>query len=95
MRPINSKEKTKKRSGSEATGVRPCNGAANTLTSGGGDDWLNGGGGADTLVGGIGDDIYCVDNTGDVVTELAGEGTDLAFSSIRTALAPVLAASWQ
>ena len=62
------------------------NSAANTLTGGAGDDWLNGGGGADTLVGGIGDDIYYVDNTGDVVTELAGEGTDLVFSSISTTL---------
>nr|WP_315240818.1 cadherin-like domain-containing protein [uncultured Albidiferax sp.] len=62
------------------------NSAANTLTGGAGDDWLNGGGGADTLVGGTGDDIYYVDNTGDVVTELAGEGTDLVFSSISSTL---------
>ena len=33
--------------------------------------------GADTLIGGGGNDTYVVDNTGDIVTENAGEGTDL------------------
>ncbi len=37
---------------------------------------LDGGTGADTLIGGAGNDTYVVDNTGDVVTELANEGTD-------------------
>ncbi|MCQ4160817.1 hypothetical protein NON00_12855 [Roseomonas sp. GC11] len=52
------------------------NGAANTLTGGAGNDTLDGGAGNDTLVGGTGDDTYLVDSSGDVVTELAGEGTD-------------------
>lgn len=32
--------------------------------------------GADTMIGGIGDDRYWVDDVGDVVVELADEGTD-------------------
>ncbi len=43
---------------------------------------LTGGAGADTLVGGAGNDTYVVDSAGDVVTELAGGGTDLVQSSI-------------
>ncbi|SER19517.1 calcium-binding protein [Sphingobium sp. YR768] len=57
--------------------------ANDTLTGGAGNDTLNGGIGADTMIGGTGNDIYVVDNSGDVVTELAGEGTD----EVRTTLA--------
>ena len=44
---------------------------------------IDGGLGADTMAGGLGDDVYVVDNGGDVVSELAGEGTD----EVRTSLA--------
>ncbi|MEG5042579.1 MULTISPECIES: bluetail domain-containing putative surface protein [unclassified Microcoleus] len=60
------------------------NGLAGNDTLDGGDDndRLNGGPGADQLTGGLGNDIYVVDNAGDVVTELPAQGTDLVQSGI-------------
>ncbi|WP_281069176.1 M10 family metallopeptidase C-terminal domain-containing protein [Rhizobium sp. CIAT894] len=58
------------------------NALANTITGGAGNDLLNGGAGADTLIGGVGNDFYIVDNAGDIVTEVADEGTD----TVRTTL---------
>ena len=52
-----------------------------TLYGGGGNDTLNGGLGHDTLIGGLGDDTYVVNTTGDIVTEVSGEGTDTIQSS--------------
>lgn len=68
--------------GNSLDNVLTGNSAANTLTGGGGNDTLNGGAGADTMVGGTGNDTYVVDNSSDIVTEAASEGTDLVQSSI-------------
>ena len=46
-----------------------------------GHDILDGGTGIDSLVGGVGDDSYLVDDTADVITEVAGEGHDAVTST--------------
>ena len=55
---------------------------ADTLYGGLGNDQLDGGSGADKMFGGAGDDIFVVDNTADVATEKANEGTDTIFASV-------------
>jgi len=53
----------------------------NVLTGNSGSNTLTGGGGVDTLRGGAGNDTYVQDST-DVIEELAGEGTDTVQSSV-------------
>ena len=62
------------------------NNGSETLISGAGNDYLSGGAGADSMEGGAGDDVYYVENVGDIVTELSGDGTDIVFSTINYTL---------
>ena len=57
------------------------NDGKNTLLGMGGNDVLDGGAGIDALAGGTGNDTYIVDNSGDIVTEVTGEGTDTVKAS--------------
>jgi trimeric autotransporter adhesin len=58
------------------------NASNNTLTGGAGNDSISGWLGADTMIGGLDNDVYVVDDAGDVVIELAGEGEDEVASLI-------------
>lgn len=58
------------------------NGLNNRLTGNYNTNLLNGGAGADTLIGQDGSDTYIVDNLGDQVIELAGQGVDTVFTSV-------------
>uniref|UniRef100_UPI002958679B calcium-binding protein n=2 Tax=unclassified Pseudomonas TaxID=196821 RepID=UPI002958679B len=52
------------------------------LVGGAGNDIIIGGAGTDTMVGGVDNDVYAVDDLGDVVTELAGSGSDTVWTSL-------------
>ena len=65
------------------------NALANRLTGNSGANLLDGKGGADTMAGGAGEDLYIVDNVGDVVTEQANEG---ALDSVASSVSYTLSA---
>jgi len=58
------------------------NGLDNNLTGNDGNNYLDGKLGADNMSGGKGNDYYWIDDLGDVVLELANEGTDEVKASI-------------
>lgn len=60
-----------------------------TIYGGNGHDTINGGLGADYMEGNDGDDAYIVDNVGDVVVELSGEGDfDIVYTTVSTYTLP-------
>ncbi|MET0282729.1 MAG: PA14 domain-containing protein [Steroidobacteraceae bacterium] len=64
------------------------NALANVIIGNAGHNLLDGGAGADQLSGGLGNDVYVVDNAGDVLTELGSQGID----EVRASLSYVLVA---
>lgn len=62
------------------------NALGNTIHGNGAANTLDGGAGVDTLEGGAGDDVYLVDDAGDLVTEADGEGTEWVEAAIDYAL---------
>lgn len=62
------------------------NAADNVLTGNINNNGLVGGAGADTMLGGLGNDIYYVDNVGDVTAESADAGVDTVRSEVSRSL---------
>ncbi len=62
-------------------------GGNDTLNGLAGNDLLDGGLGNDVMTGGDGDDTYVINAAGDIVTEVAGQGTDRVQSAVTFTLA--------
>ena len=74
-------------SGTSGSDVLDGTNGADDLRGLGGDDLIRGNAGADTMTGGTGDDRYLVDDSGDLIVELAGEGYDRVYTSVSITLA--------
>ncbi len=72
--------------GNSADNILRGNAGNDLIGAGAGNDLLDGGLGNDEMLGGLGNDTFVVDAAGDVVTELANEGTDTVLSSVNYAL---------
>ena len=81
--------------GTAADNILVGNAQANSIEGGGGNDvlsgltgndTLDGGAGVDTMTGSLGNDVYVVDDIGDVVVEKLDQGTDTVQSSVTRAL---------
>ena len=57
-------------------------GGDDTLNGAEGNDALTGGAGLDSMAGGLGNDAYSVDDAGDIVRELAHQGTDKVTTNL-------------
>jgi endoglucanase len=64
------------------------NSLANAIYGNSGSNLIDGAGGADTMFGGAGNDVYVVDDAGDLVSENPGEGTDAVFATVSYTLTP-------
>jgi serralysin len=72
--------------GNAGTNILIGNGGTDKLYGYGGNDVLSGGTGNDYLYGGVGNDTYRVDQAGDRVIELAGEGSDIVKATVSYSL---------
>jgi trimeric autotransporter adhesin len=71
----------------EADDVVWAGGGNDTVKGGDGNDTLDGGTGTDNLIGEAGDDTYVVDDSSDLVTEVADQGHDVIFSTVSYTIA--------
>ena len=64
------------------------NAVAQTIVGNDGNNEIDGKGGADFMYGRLGNDTFYVDNAGDGMSELAGQGTDRVVTSIKLCAHP-------
>jgi Ca2+-binding RTX toxin-like protein len=72
--------------GTPGDDVMDARGGDDIVNALGGNDSIDGGTGADQMNGSTGNDLYFVDNAGDTVTELDGEGYDIIIASVNYTL---------
>ncbi len=72
--------------GSSLSNLLIGNSVQNTLSGAAGSDTLDGGAGIDSMAGGLDNDTYIVDDIGDIIYEISGQGADLVKSSVTYSL---------